>query len=232
MGTFLSLAQEVAADSGTINGTYPAAVTGQTGRLAKIVRYTNLAWRSIQNAHGAWRWMRSDFTSTAIASGTRSYTATTLSITRFGEFIVRDNTEEDRYTIYLTATGVSDERQLRFMDYDRFFATFMRGTQTNDYPTWFTITPDNKIALHPIPDDSYTIRGPFRKSPQELTADADEPEMPARFHYLIVDAALEMLGVHDEAVSQLPLWRLRKLRGFSDLERDQLPRIRFAGPLA
>jgi hypothetical protein len=232
MSTFLELCQRVASESGTVNGALPAAVTGQTGRLAKIVGWTNDGWRSIQLAHGSWRWMRGDFTSTAIASGTRAYSATDLSITRFGEFLLNEE-HEDRYSVYLTATGVSDERPLRYMSYDRFFTTCMRGAQTNAYPAWFTITPDNKIALHPIPDASYTLRGPYQKAPQELAANTDEPEMPARFHHLIADVALqEYLGAHDEASTQIPLWRLRKLRGFTNLERDQLPRIRFGGPLA
>lgn len=231
MATFLDLSQRAASESGTVNGAFPSTVVGQTGRLGKIVRWTNDAWRSIQNAHGSWRWMQSDFTSTAIASGTRAYSASALSITRFGEFPIRDDLE-DRYSIYLTATGVSDERPLQFMDYEAFYTTAMRGTQTNGYPIWFTVTPANEIALHPIPDASYTLRGPYRKSPQELAADDDEPEMPGRFHYLIVDAALEFLAIHDEAAFQLPLWKLRKLRGFTDLERDQLPRMRFAPPLA
>lgn len=231
MATFLELCQRVASESGTVSGTNPPGVTGQTGRYAKIVRWTNDAWRSIQNAHGSWRWMRSDFTSTDIASGTRAYSADDLNITRFGEFMLNES-GEDRYSIYLTATGVSDERPLSYIDYDTFYANFMRGTQTNDYPTRFTITPDNKIALHPIPNASYTIRGPYRKSPQELTANSDEPEMPSRFHHVIADVALEMLGTHDEAAFQFPLWRLRKIRAFTDLERDQLPRIRYAGPLA
>jgi hypothetical protein len=230
MSTFLALCQRVASESGTINGTFPTTVTAQTGRLAKVVRWTNDAWRSIQNAHGEWRWMRSDFSGPTVA-GTRSYSGSDFSLTRLGEWMCRGE-DEDRYSIYLTATGVADERPLIFVEYDTFFTTFMRGTQTNDYPTHFTITPDNKIALHPIPDAVYTVRGPYRKSPQELTADADEPEMPARFHHLIADLALDYLGTHDEAVLQIPLWRLRRMAGFSDLERDQLPRITLAGALA
>ena len=139
---------------------------------------------------------------------------------------------ENRFSIYLTATGVSDEGQLAFMPYDEFFVRCMRGTQTNQKPAFFTITPDNRLALHPIPDAIYTVRGPYRKDIQTLAANNDTPEMPSRFHDLIADAALEMLGVHDESAFQIPLWRLRKLRGFTDLERDQLPRLGFAGPLA
>lgn len=230
MSTFLELCQRVASDSGTVNGAQPTTVVGQTLRLGKIVRWTNDAWRSIQNASGSWRWMRGDFAGQTVAS-TRAYSGADFSLTRFGEWICRGD-DEERYSIFLTATGVSDEQPLRFIDYDRFYAAFMRGTQTADRPVYFTITPENTLALHPIPDAIYTVRGPYRKTTQEMTADDNVPEMPVRFHHLIADGALEALGTHDEAAFQLPLWRLRQLRGFSDLERDQLPRIGFGPALA
>lgn len=230
MSTFLELAQRVASDSGTINGTAPTAVTGQTGRLAKIVRWTNDAWRQIQNAHGEWLWMRSDF-SGGISSGTRSYSGSDLSLTRFGRWICAGE-GEDRYSIYKTATGVSDEGALTFLPYDYFYRTCLRGDQTNDRPAYFTITPDRKLSFHPIPDDSYTVRGPYRKSAQDLTADGDVPEMPEDYHDLIADVALQLLGAHDEAVTQLSLWQLRRLAKFSDLEREQLPQMDIAGALA
>lgn len=234
MATFLALCQQVASDSGTIDGnsTLPTAVIGQTGRLAKIVRWTNQAWRSIQNAHGSWRWMQAEFSSGNVASGTRAYSGSDLGLTRHAEWAYSGRADENRFTLYPTADGVAQEGQLEFVDYRDFYTRFMRGPQTNARPTYFTINPENKIALHPIPDAAYTIRGIYRKTPQDLTANDDEPEMPARFHDLIVDAALVSLGIYDEAVAQIPLWRLRQIVRFSELETDQLPRITLAGALA
>lgn len=232
MATFLQLCQRVASDSGTVNGAFPTTVVGQTGRLGKIVRWTNEAWRSVQNAHAGWRWMRSDFSGSTV-SGTRSYSGSDLGVSsRFGEFVYSGYEDEQRFSIYLTATGVSDEGVLLFRDYEWFYTHCMRGTQTNDRPIYFTITPDNKLALHPIPDAVYTVRGPYRKDVQDLAVDADVPEMPARFHELIVDVALMSLGTHDEAPQQLQLWQLRKFGRFNDLERDQLPRMRLPEALA
>jgi len=229
MATFLQLCQYVAADSGTISGeSQPSTVVGQTGRLGKIVRWTNEAWRSIQNAHGEWRWMRSDFSGPTV-SGTRSYAGSDWSLTRHAEWVHDHTGNENRFSIYLTATGVSDEGPLAFRDYDWFYANCMRGTQTNGRPVYFSVTPDNKLALHPIPDAVYTVRGPYRKTPQDLTANSDEPEMPARFHDLIRDVALMALGTYDEAIQQIPLWRMQKIERFNHLERDQLPRVNIPG---
>ncbi|MCV0395477.1 MAG: hypothetical protein K5872_22275 [Rhizobiaceae bacterium] len=230
---FLALCQRVASDSGTVSGELPSTVAGQTGRLGKIVRWTNDAWRSIQLAHSQWLWMRSDFSGQTVA-GTRTYTGVDMGVaSRFGDFLCRNDARENRYSIYLTATGVADEGQLQYRDYDHFYTVFQRGVQTQNPPSYFTITPDGKLALHPIPDDAYTVKGPYRKDVQDLTADGDIPEMPTRFHDLIVDIALQnYLDVHDEATVMVPLHRLRTIPRFAELERDQLPTIRLPGPLA
>lgn len=232
MATFLSLAQKLARESGTLgDGSALTTVVSQTSRKNKFVNWTNDAWRSIQNAHGQWRWMRSTFSGSTVAS-TRAYAGSDLGVaSRFAEFICRGE-EEDRFSIYLAATGVSDEGPLFFKDYDWFYANCMRGTQTEGRPYYFTITPDEDLALHPIPDAVYTLRGPYRKDVQELSLDADVPEMPTRFHDLIVDVALQMLAAHDEAVTQIPLWKMREMPRWAELERDQLPKIRLAGALA
>ena len=75
------------------------------------------------------------------------------------------------------------------------------------------------------------MRGLYRKAPQTLALDDDVPDMPAHFHDCIVEAAVIMLSTHDEAAPNLTLWQLRAIRGFSQLEREQLPTITMAGPL-
>jgi len=232
MSTFLQLCQTVGSESGTITDGKLTTVSGQTGRLAKVVRWTNRAWRNIQTAHAGWLWMRSDFTG-GTSEDTRTYSGSDLGVSsRFGEFIYSGREDEGRYSIYKSATGVSDERPLIYRPYDYFYAVLMRGTQTSGYPRYFTITPDNKLALHPIPDGEYKVKGPYRKDVQDLASDSDEPEMPARYHDIIVDLALEFLTTFDEAPFQYPLVKLRRIAGFSELERDQLPKITLGGPLA
>ena len=56
--------------------------------------------------------------------------------------------------------------------------------------------------------------------------------MPARFHDLIVEAALVLMATHDEAGAQLPLYRLRELSRFIQLEREQLPQMTLGPALA
>lgn len=230
--TYLQLCQKLASESGTITGTLPTAVTGQTGRLAKMVRWINDAYRQIQTAEPDWKWLESAFTGDTIISQ-RNYTGSDFGVaSRFAEFICSGETTEDRYSIYKSATGVSDETPILFVPWNVFYVEFMRGTQTNDRPQYFTIHPSGELYLHPIPDAVYKVRGPYLKDVQELAADSDEPEMPSRFHDLIVELALLYLGTHDESPRQVPNWQLRAMNRYQQLRRSQMPQmqpsVRFA----
>lgn len=224
---FLALAQRVARESGTVSGTLPSSVTGQNGRLDKIVGWTDQAWQDIQNARNAWRWMRADFEDTT-AAGAGRYTAASFNLPRWAAWI----TEDDTVTLYKQATGVSDEGPLAFLPWDLFKRTFDRGEQTNDRPRYFSVSPAGEFCLGPTPDDTYVVRGEYRKNPQTLAANTDEPEMPARFHEAIVWGALILLAEHDEAQFHLATWTRRYRSIMGDLRRDQLPEITLGGPLA
>jgi hypothetical protein len=227
MSTFLELAQKVGSESGTVDKTI-ASVVGATGRIGKVVRWTNDAYRSIQNADAAWRWLQSDF-SAALTIGQGRYTAAQLGIaTRFAEWPCL-GVREDRYSVYPTDGNGAGEYSLRFVDWPTFYTTRLRGVQTAGNPAYFSISSTGEIVVSPAPDRAFTLRGPYRKGPQELIANGDIPEMPARFHDIIVDGALILLTTHDEAAPTISLYQLRKLRGFSDLQRDQLPVVAFGG---
>ena len=241
MATRLQLAQKVASEGGTVPGTKPTDTTTQTDPyLVKIIRWVDDAWVQVQNAHASWLWMQSEFYGN-LTSGTQRYAYTSFNdltsattIDRFADWIInRDPYYDSGISLYETAVGVSDEGPISFRDWDEFYKTQLRGTVNTGKPSLFTVAPDQKLVFSYTPDDTYTVRGRYRKDVQRLAADADVPECPARFHDVIVDVALMMLGTHDEAPSQLPLWQMRLSRNFCALERDQLPRVKFsAGPLA
>jgi hypothetical protein len=243
MATRLQLAQKVASEAGTVpgTGTLPTATTGQTDPyLVKIIRWVDDAWIQIQNTNASWLWMQSEFYGN-LADGTQRYDYTDFNdltsaaaITRFADWIIdRRPYQDSGVSLYETAVGVSDEGPLSFMKWDEFYKTKLRGTVNEGKPTLFTVAPDQKLVFSYTPDDTYTVRGRYRKDVQTLAADGDIPECPVRFHDVIVDVALMMLGTHDEAPAQLPLWQMRNSKNFCALERDQLPRMEFSeGPLA
>lgn len=229
MSTFLELCQSVASHSGTVSGSgQPAAVTGQTGRLSEIVGWTAEAWTRIQNLENAWAWMRTEFSGTT-TSGTARYTGASWSLTRFARWV----TEQDMTTIYLQSTGVSDEGVINPISWSDWRIRYGRGSQINQKPVEFAVSPQMEFCLGPIPDDTYVVNGEYYKTAQTLAANADEPELPARFHDIIKWRALMFLHAYDEG----SIGYIEAKDNFEgmlfDLRRDQLPRVSIgSGPLA
>lgn len=221
MATFLQLCQQTARDSGTVSGTQPATVVGQTGWLGTIVAAVATAWTDIQNSRGGWAWMRQDFTGGLLAD-TAEYTPASFSLTDHAAWVF--GADSDGLSIYLTATGVSDEGPLRRIGWEEWRRRYGRGVQTTGRPAHYTVRPrDNALCFGPTPDAAYTVRGEYRTTPQVLSANADIPDMPERFHDAIKYRALMLLGEHDEAPAAVnyPLGEYRRVMG--ELMRDQLP---------
>ncbi|TIV83791.1 MAG: hypothetical protein E5V64_06395 [Mesorhizobium sp.] len=236
--TFLELCNQVASDSATFTEGAISSVVGQTERKAKVVRWVNMAWRSIQNAHVAWRWMQSEFSLPTVVSQQRyagtsaTDTIAAAAITRFAEWI-NCGLGENRVKLYDSTIGLSDIGPLRFVPWEEFYALRVNTAAANAKPAMFSIDPANKLCLSPVPDSTnYVVVGPYRKSVQTLTADGDVPEMPTDFHDVISSVATSFLHLHDEAGQVLPLWKLRENLDFCRLEARQLPPVTFAGPLA
>jgi hypothetical protein len=168
--TFLELCNQVASDSATFDEGAISSVVSQTGRKAKVVRWTNMAWRSIQNAHVAWRWMQSEF-SIATVIGTQRYAGTSATdtiaaaaITRFAEWI-NCGLGENRVRLYDSTIGLADIGPLQFVPWEQFYAKRVNTSAANGKPTMFSIDPANKLCLSPVPDSAnYVVVGPL---PQE-----------------------------------------------------------------
>lgn len=223
MSTFLELGQGVAREAGAVADALPTSMVGQTGRPLSIVECTKGAWLRVQNLHASWRWMRTEFPSTAVTtSGSARYTAASWNITDHAEWLA----EQHLVTIYNSATGVSDEGEIAYVPWERFRPVYLRGTQTNNRPGHWSISPANEFVFGPAPDDTYRVNGEYRKTAQILSANLDEPECPARFHDVIKWLAVVMYSEFDE-VDPLFLQRaqLKYSEFLGNLERDQLPQI-------
>ena len=234
MSSFLQLCQDVARESGTISGTQPTSVSSQTGRLRKVVQWTNKAWEDIQNSRPDWRWMQGELEDGEITASTARYTSASFSLTRWADWIVDLETHDSDqiWTIYKQSVGVSDERPLRWIDWLTWRRRYGRGEQEENYPVEYTVSPAGEICFGPIPDTTYLVSGLYHKSPQALSADGDTPEMPSRFHRLIVYKALILLAEHDEAEVQIATANRGARELMAALERDQLPPVRFGEALA
>lgn len=233
MSTFLQLCQSVADESGT--GAFPGTVSGLTGRPAKITAWVRNAWVDIQNDRNDWRWMEDTFTGSLLAD-ISTYQGGDFSLTRFGQWKAgRDpDTMEDRFTVHLASQGRAREAAMHYEPWNEFRARYDRGAaaEQTGTPTVYTVDNLERLRVWPVPTASCTIRGVYRKTPQELTAGTDVPEMPAQYHSAIVWRALTNLAAHDEAFNQPAYWNTRYLDVLNDMERTQLPMVRLAGPLA
>ena len=233
MSTYLELSQALARESGTISGTNPTAVASQTGRLLKIVNWIDQANVAIQNLHADWRWMQKTFSGDT-SSGSGQYTPASWSITDLRDWL-RDNrvTGYQPHTIYLTADGVAGEGALLEITWQQWRTTYGRGSQTNNFPSQYAISPAGEFSLGPIPDDTYTINGEYRQAAVRLTADGNIPAMPVAFHEIIVWRALMMLAEFDEAAEQRAAAILKYNELLEALGRDQLPVVSLGGlPIA
>lgn len=230
--TYLELFQKVCRECGTVPNP-PATVTGLTGRLASILGWTSGAWTEIQLHRPGWLWMRREFDGPALA-GNRYLDATDLGIVRLAHFVYRDSTDggPSGLSIYGEAAGVASERTLFHMPWATYRDRFLRGVQTGDAPSWFSIDNQGRVALGPVPIVDSRLRGEYQADVQPLVEPTDVPEMPSRFHDLIVWRALVLLSESDESTVQDPAWRVRARMKMQELEASQLPRITFGKAMA
>ncbi len=238
MSTFLELAAKLRQNI-RANGTGPTTVALQTGELKRIVDWVSDAYFDLQNKNPNWRWLRSTFTFNTVAS-TDSYAYGSVTdsrlnavISRFARWITHDDEGCPIMKAYLTSAGVGGEQWLKYVPWAEFRAFYKFGSQqtVTGPPDFFTISPQEKLFLGPNPDAIYTVSGEYQMSPQRLAIDADEPEMPARFHDLIMYLAMEKAATDGVAIERMERATTEGGRLMRALEFSQLPEISMAGPL-
>ena len=234
MSTFLELCQDTEEECNVASALSTTA--SQTGLHKKFVRWVKDAWTEIQNKYPRWRWLQVPFTFDTVASDdTYTYgdvtdvNAATV-IARFGCWLADD--PYDRYRIYLTSSGISGQGYLSYMPWDLFRSLYKIGTQNTGFPAHITVDPLNNLVLGPSPNGIYTITGEFMRSAQILAANADVPELPTQFHALIRYRAKEKYGYFGSANEIVISAQREGNRLMRQLEQNQLPRFRKAGPLA
>lgn len=215
-----------------IGGSGPTSVVAQTGELARLVAWGTQGYQKIQNRHiNKWRWLRSEFSLATVASDDEyAYTDATDSIasatiSRFASW------HTDNLRIYLTSAGVGTQGWLGFIEWDDFQQIYKIGTQNPSYPAHFSIDPRNNLRFGPKPDAVYTVIGDYQKSSQVLALDADTPEMPVRFHPLIVYETMKRYAAYHGAPEVWTQAREEYALMMRDLEVDQLPLPGFGPPL-
>lgn len=231
--TFLELCQRVFQEC-AVSGTLDTTID-QTGENKRIVDWTAQAYKDICQRHDNWRFLRSDFTLSTVAS-TQAYLPTGATDTRLSASILEagfDRWWDDTLRIYLSSAGVGTQNFLGFTNYPLFRDRWLFQSPGNQMPSTFSIRPDDDaLLLGATPDAVYVITGQYQRFPVALEADDDEPLMRAQYHMAIVWAAVKNYagfeedgGLYDHAQ--------REFSPIDDsLERKELPAFELGCPLA
>lgn len=223
---FLQLCQRTREKCG-ISGSGPAAVTGQSGEMLRIVNWVNEAWMAIQTSRTNWMWMRGEFTFNTVAAQ-QAY-----SVTEAGVAATFSKWWMDTLRIYRTAVGVNDEQHLHETEYASFRDVYQFSHRMTGRPTAVSVRPwDMALLLGPVPTDVCTVVGEYQKKAAEMVAGTDTPSLPSDYHMLIVYGAMERYAYHEAAPEVMAgvQEHYDRLRGA--LYDNQMPDFSIGGPLA
>jgi hypothetical protein len=221
---FLQICQR-ARQEASISGTGPSTVVSQTGELGKLIAWVLTAYQDIQDKHTSWNFLRFDFEFPTIATSS-TYLPSAVSLAEHARW------KDDSLRIYLTSGGVSGQRRLRYRDWDWFRDYRQIGAIQTGQPIEFSIRPDKSLVFWPTPDAIYTVTGEYWMRAQTMSANSDEPLIPAQFHMAMVWKALMYYAADQGAAEVYTSAQTEFTRLMGKLETDQLPRIRLGGALA
>jgi hypothetical protein len=207
----------------------PALTTaqGQVGESGRMVSWTQQAWIDIQTSKEDWLFLREPFTFNLVADQYQ-YTATQAGLTDFG------NWKRDSFRASSVGQDYKDEQLLNYMEWTTYRNLYryanMRNTTAR--PVVVSITPEKYLAFGSKPDQAYVIDGEYYTQPVTLSADSDEPIIPARFQMAIVYRAMMYYAGYEAAPEVLSRGDYEYRRLYSRMEIDQLPTIISGPPLA
>lgn len=209
--TFLEMLKAVARESGTV-GNDPTSVENQTDRVRDMASDVQTAWNDIQRERD-WLWMRDRFVAPLMV-GVETYGGADLGVPRMVDLVGMNGIQP------AVRAMVGD---VQHDVWPEEWAVLLHRKPMQGVPAAWARDPQGSIMLWPTPNEAMTLSGIATLGPQSLVENDDVPEMPARFHRLIVLRALVKSMHHDESYNQMQVWagEARKLTG--ELMRDQLP---------
>ena len=235
MSTYLQLSNKLREKCG-ISGSDLTAVTSLTGESKRVVGWIAEALVDIESRYTDWRWMRKGFTVNTVASdgiyasGDCTDTDTSVAIASFSHWWAHD--ELDPFKCYLSSGGVGGEYRLNYLPWEDFKWLYRMGTQNNSQPIHVSVDHANNLVLGPVPDAVYVVSGDFQRAAEVLAANGDTPDMPARFHMLVVYEAMKKYATYEGAGEVFADGNREASRMMRQLEADQRPSMRLSGPLA
>ena len=157
-------------------------VSSTRGIQTAVKDFINKAQRDIINSEVEWPFtvVNQSLTTTAgTAEYNRESDAKTID---FDSFTVQESTD-------------TPEKKLKYVSFEEYIdrlneADTNPNTSARALPQYVYYTPDQKIGLSPVPDEStYTVRYYYYQTTTDMSANADTPIIPERFHDVIVNRA-------------------------------------------
>jgi hypothetical protein len=213
---YLELVEKAVEKSGAREDV-PTTVVGTTGMLKLFVSWVADAWEDLKLESNDW-WFRQ----------LRDQTVNvTQSTDEYSLGATLDSLNERTVSIYQTGQGV-DETPLEHIRYEDWRMVYDTRNYTESTPRIFTVTPDNKIGLFPVPDGAYTLRFDAVRAIQTLdnTNNADTPTgLPESYHNIIVWSAVMKYAAHYEDGSKFSEAEAMFNKYHERIEARQKPRI-------
>jgi hypothetical protein len=202
VATFLSLCQtthRLLRAGNNLAGSQPTTVVGQTDQLlSDIVYFVNEAWQQVQSSQEAWLWMRKSATITLPINTSTTYNQQVSLATLRGVASDWRNAQVKNAAQYNYAL-IFDPNQtpapptempsyyIPWLEFDGWWNRLprtqgvpLRWTEDPQYNLWFDQPP-----LAAPSGAAYQCKIIYRTINQQLTVDADTPNMMADFHDLI-----------------------------------------------
>jgi hypothetical protein len=211
-----------------VTGPDLTAISNLSGQSLQFFNWINAAWVDIQTAHEDWQFMRQPFQFNTVPGQSRYTTAEAGVGATFGTW------KRNSFRASTVGENFGDEQLLNFMDWDTFRNLYqyanMRNTQSR--PVVVTIVPGDDLAFGAIPDQAYVIEGEYYRQPRSFALATDEPDIPNRFHLMIVYRAMMFYAGYEAASEVYQRGELEFKRLMNRLEIDQMPDIVSGPPLA
>lgn len=228
--TFLQLVNSLKQETGVAGADF-STVSGLTKEPKRLADWIAQSWLEIQMERTDWDFMRKAVTFNTV-DGQQQYhvgDGLDIDIDDFGSW------RNESFRSYIQSAGVATEIILtQYYSYSGFRDFYMLGSRrlVTGRPLYITINPnDRSLLLGFTPNDIYVVSGEYFQTPQVLTADADEPIMPSRYHMAIVYKAMMKYGLFMSAQEQITAGQQGYSMLFNRMINDQTPIVQIGESL-
>jgi hypothetical protein len=233
---YLQLVNLARSEAGVAGGDLATLQSALSAESTRFKNWVANEWIRIQSEHPDWEFLRfsGEFNTTANQANYTPQQAKATSDGTISGTPILGNWKRDSFRVSTAGQNYNDEMLLGFMPWWQYRNLYQYGNMRSarSRPVVFSIDPQKNLYFGIVPDGAYTIVYEFYRTPITLSADADTPAMPARFHELIAFRALRAYGIFMAAPEVIGRADDQISRIGAELAADQLQVITSGPPLA